>query len=437
MDIFEGKLLTFTEDDQKSSKRISELASPKRAKSEKTEGIDGGTSHSTKSKTRDKSPKRDKSEKSPKSSKKTLGTDILEGELLTLITTSSEDDKKSSKRISELEAELLEERSSKEAAVEDLTLVQCHREVDDLRPEIEFLNLARVEELQETAQESRQLRESVTAMDVNFSSERESLVEQKNEPNKVIQDLEKQVKSWEGACYELERKNNMLLEQHSALDGLSSRRLGMLFTMETQLEDEKALSLEREMEFQKALEAEQAKTAAALHDVAKYQQNMAALENEIEQVKSSRLQETEDFLQSVDDLKKQISTLEEEKVLLLYQQEAASQGQRSRGVMMSHQQETGQRSGGTSADRGLSPVRVVEAVTKQQSLGMPTICDDSVQIIAELEEEVKKVKKNRKVVYVSAPAASEMSVHQALETSQKERQKLEGDKHRLVKLNQN
>jgi hypothetical protein len=51
---------------------------------------------------------------------------------------------------------------------------------------------------------------------------------------------------------------------------------------------------------------------------------------------------------------------------------------------------------------------------------------------------VKKVKeKNRKLAYISAPAASEMSVHQALETSQKERQKLEGDKQRLVKLNQN
>jgi hypothetical protein len=44
-------------------------------------------------------------------------------------------------------------------------------------------------------------------------------------------------------------------------------------------------------------------------------------------VKSSGLQKTEGFLQSVDDLKKRISTLEEENALLLHQQELASQGQ--------------------------------------------------------------------------------------------------------------
>jgi hypothetical protein len=404
------------------------------------------------SKSKVKSPKR-----SPKSEKNKVSKDKLEGKMPSMLGF-GEDEKKVSKGDHNLQHRLLEETAKAESALEDLAVSK--EEVKALKKEIEELTAVRVRDAEGAAAEAQNLRQSVTEVnskhektigaleqelkDYNEKYEklesankemkndlqeeraevqkaqeklqmlekeveemreavrvrdaegaaaeaqnlRQSVTELNSKHEKTIGALEQELKDYNEKYEKLESTNREMKEQQTKLTGLSTRRLLMVQEMTTKYEGEVSSS----QDFESDLREERAEGK-------KSQEKLQILEKEVEEMREGHMHETEDFIQSCDDLKRRISTLEEENLDLIQELKMGTQA------------------------RGLP--------------GLSANADDSKRV-AELQDEVEKLKeKNRKLAYMTTPSGSELSLAQAIETLERERESLMTEKTKLSTLNQN
>lgn len=343
-----------------------EKSTTSRSRSRKKTSSDDASVKSSKS--RKKSPKRT-------TDKKEEPKDDLEGKILSVPSNEEETAQEnghsnkgmyiggtedSKKEIKQLKQELFEERAKAESATEDLA--ESTKEVEALKKEVRELTEARVKDKEEAR---------------HFLSSAQSSVD---------------------ASAALQSEINQLKEQNIKLQNLSSKRLEMVSQIEKKFHDEIDAGLSREQELKNRLSTQTSKAEAAEEEMKKTKAELPALQKKIDELRESHTSETEDFILSVDNLKKRINSLEEENSNLLAEIDA-----------------------GKDKSRKLETAKVGE-MTK----------------VTELEAEIDQLKdKNRKLALMSTPSSPEMSLNQAIETLQREKDALAAEKEKLSKLNQN
>lgn len=358
--------------------------SPKPGESARKKKLSSST-HGDESRGRKKTSSDDTSVKSPKSRKKSPKRTTSKNE------ESASEDNREGKILSlpsNDEAEVKNGHSRKNV---DLSGSTADEEIKKLKQEF-FEERAKaesaLEDLNESKKEVESLRNEVRQLT-------EARVKDQEARNLVTST---QSSADDSAAAPLQSKVEELTEQNAKLQNLSKKRLEMVTQMETKFHAEINAGLTREKELKAQLSAEVSKAEAAEKEMKKTKEELSLVQKKMEELRESHTTETQDFILSIDNLKSRIASLEEEHSKLL-----------------------------AEMDSGKDTSRTLETTKASEQTK-----------IAELEAEVDQLKQqNRKLAVMDTPSAPDMSLQQAVETLQREKDALAAEKAKLSKLNQN